>query len=102
MLLDPNFPFKPRSSPFFYGWVIVFASMLGIVMSLPGQTNGVSVFNEPLMHATGLERTELALAYCLGTLVSGLNMTLGGRLLDRFGVRRLIVHSSVAMALVLT
>ena len=32
--LGPNFPFAPRRLPFFYGWVVVFASTLGILFSL--------------------------------------------------------------------
>lgn len=100
-LLDPNFPFSPKSSPVFYGWVIVAAAVVGVACSLPGQTNGVGVFNDVLMDVTGLSRTQLSWSYCIGTVVSGLNLTLGGRLLDRFGSRHLVIHASVALGLIL-
>ena len=100
-LLDPNFPFAPKSSPVFYGWVIVAASVIGVLGSLPGQTNGVGVFNDVLIDVTGLKRTHLSWAYCVGTVLSGLNMTKGGRLLDLLGARRMVVLSSCALGLVL-
>ena len=100
-ILDPNFPFAPKSSPVFYGWVIVVASVIGVIGSLPGQTNGVGVFNDVLIEVTGLSRTNLSWAYCVGTVVSGLNMTVGGRLLDKLGVRRMIVLASCGLGLVL-
>ena len=42
-------PFKPRSVPFFYGWVVVAVGSLGVAMSIPGQTLGVSVFTDSLI-----------------------------------------------------
>ena len=49
-----DFPFRPASLPFFYGWVILGASTLGTVMSVPGQTIGVSFFTDHVLEATGL------------------------------------------------
>ena len=68
--LAPSFPFAPARLPFFYGWVIVAVATLGIVMSVPGQTMGVSVFTDHLIRVTGLSRLELANTYLLGTLAS--------------------------------
>jgi hypothetical protein len=36
-----DFPFRPAALPFYYGWVILVVSTVGIVMSVPGQTMGV-------------------------------------------------------------
>jgi MFS family permease len=93
-----DFPFRPASLPFFYGWVILFASTLGVVMSVPGQTMGVSVFTDHLLEATGLSRLELSNAYLVGTIASGLALPLGGSLVDRFGVRRAVVVASCGLA----
>jgi MFS family permease len=81
--------------------VILGASTLGIVMSVPGQTMGVSVFTDPLLAATGLSRLELINAYLVGTVTSGLMLPLGGTLVDRHGVRRTIVVASLGLALTL-
>ncbi len=96
--MRPDFPFRPAGLPFFYGWVILGVSTLGIVMSMPGQTMGVSVFTDHLIDATGLSRLELSNAYLLGTVASGLLLPYGGTLLDRFGARRLIVTICFGLA----
>ncbi len=96
-----DLPFRPASFPFFYGWVVLAASTLGIVMSVPGQTMGVSVFADHLLAATGLSRLELSNAYLVGTIASGLALPWGGSLVDRLGVRRMIVISSFGLAAML-
>lgn len=100
-LPGPDWPFAPRRLPFFYGWVVLAVSTLGILASIPGQTMGMAVFTEPLMAALGLTRTELSLAYMFGTIGSSLFLTRAGRLYDRVGGRALIVAASVALALTL-
>ena len=61
-LLNPDFPFNPSRTPFFYGWVIWFLSTLGFLMSIPGQTMGMAVFTDPFLEAFDMTRTELSLA----------------------------------------
>ncbi|MBW2722906.1 MAG: MFS transporter, partial [Deltaproteobacteria bacterium] len=85
--LAPSFPFTPAKLPFFYGWVIVAVATLGVVMSIPGQTMGVSVFTDHLIRVTGLTRLELTYTYLGGTLASSLFLPLGGVYLDRHGAR---------------
>ena len=48
-LWHSDLPFKPASFPFYYGWLILIVSTIGLVMSAPGQTIGVSVFTESLL-----------------------------------------------------
>jgi len=97
----PNFPFDPAKFPIFYGWVIVVASVLGVLTSIPGQTIGVSVFTDHLIAATGLSRLQLANAYLLGTLTSGCLLPFGGKLLDRLGARRVVVVAAMGLGLTL-
>ena len=94
---NPNRPFAPSRSPVFYGWVVLAVGTVGVVMSIPGQTMGVSVFSDPLLEATGLSRVGLSNAYLVGTLASGFLLPLGGRLLDRFGARATAMGASVAL-----
>ena len=82
-----NIPFAPAKLPFFYGWVILGAGIIGILMSIPGQTMGVSVFTENLLNDLEMDRSNLSLAYLIGTLGSGLLITHAGRLYDRWGAR---------------
>ncbi len=92
---NPDFPFDPGRMPVFYGWIILVASTVGIVASLPGQTMGVSVFTEALMANLELTRVQLSLAYLIGTTASALLLPRGGRLLDRYGARRTMTWATV-------
>lgn len=97
----PDLPFDPSKVPFYYGWVILVASTVGLVMSAPGQTIGVTVFTEPLLDVTGLSRLEFSNAYLMGTLASGLMLPYAGTMIDRFGVRRGAIWASIGMGIVM-
>lgn len=98
MRLRPDFPFAPARLPFFYGWVIAAVGTLGIVMSIPGQTMGMSVFADPLIAATKLSRLEISNAYLLGTIASGLLLPLAGSWLDRIGARLMVLIACVGLS----
>lgn len=99
--MRPDFPFRPASLPFYYGWIVLVVSTIGLVMSAPGQTIGVSVFTEPLLAVTGLSRVDFSNAYLMGTLASGLMLPYAGTLIDRFGVRWSAIWSSIGLGCVL-
>ncbi|MFZ5822992.1 MAG: MFS transporter [Bacillota bacterium] len=97
----PNSPTLPVRPPFFYGWVIVAVSALGIFFSGPGQTYSVSVFVDPLIEHFGWSRSLVSSLYSVGTLCAGLAMPLMGKAVDRFGHRRMLplVAGGLAFAL---
>jgi MFS family permease len=69
--------------------------MLGIAgatqfMSGPGQSYSVAAFKEPMRADLGISETNYSLAYGTATLVSGLCLPLVGRIVDRFGARRML------------
>lgn len=97
-IIQPDYPLRPSEFSFFYGWIILIVCTIGIIMSIPGQTVGVSVFTDPLIQATGLSRLQLSNAYLIGTLSSGLLLPMGGRLLDRWGARAIAFISSLWLA----
>ncbi|MEX0715180.1 MAG: MFS transporter [Planctomycetaceae bacterium] len=76
---------RPRR--LFYGWVMLPIAMAGLIATSPGQTFGVSVFNEPLRAALSLSHSQLAAAYMLGTLLAAIPIIYVGSLMDRFGLR---------------
>lgn len=100
-LMHPDFPFQPRQVPLFYGWVILGATTLGTIMSIPGQTAGVSVFTDYLIATTGLSRLALSNAYLIGTLTSGLLLPFGGVFIDLFGARLAVIGAAGWLALTL-
>ncbi len=97
MKFNNHRPFSPADTPFFYGWIIVVGAVFGNVMSAPGQTIGVSVFNDYLLDALRLTRLQLSIAYALGTIVSAFLVARVGFFLDQSGARVLAVISSLGL-----
>ena len=96
-----NFPFSPNKVPFFYGWIILFASTVGVLVSAPGQTTGVSTFTDYLLEAIGITRTQLSTAYMVGTIGSSLVLTWAGKMYDKFGARWVGMVVSLVLAFIL-
>ncbi|MEX0818076.1 MAG: MFS transporter [Pirellulaceae bacterium] len=90
--------------PLYYGWVMLPLAMATLIASSPGQTFGISIFNEPMRLSLGLSHGQLAAAYMLGTLLGAIPIGFIGRQMDRHGLRRtlLVVVSLFSLACVLT
>ena len=97
--LSAHWPFSPKSTPFFYGWVIWLLSTLGVLFSIPGQTMGMAVFTDAFIDGLGLTRTELSMAYLVGTVGSSLFLTRAGRWYDIYGARLMITVSSLLLGI---
>jgi MFS family permease len=72
----------------FYGWPMVAFASFAFAATGPGQTMGLSVFVDPLIADLGISRTEITIAYMIGTLIGAAALPFIGRGLDRFGVRK--------------
>jgi len=79
----------PVNPPFFYGWIIVAISALGLFFSGPGQTYSISVFINAYITDLGLSRSLISSLYSLASLTAGLSLFMVGRLIDRYGQRRM-------------
>ena len=99
--LKNNFPFNPKKLPFFYGWIILVVATIGILVSAPGQTMGVSTFTDYLLENIKISRDQLSLAYMFGTIGSSLVLTYAGKMYDNYGARWVGMFTSVLLALVL-
>ena len=100
-MISVNWPFNPNKVPFFYGWVVWGFSTLGILFSIPGQTMGLAVFTDSFIEVLGLTRTELSLAYLVGTVGSSLFLARAGRWYDLFGGRTMITIASLVLSLMI-
>jgi MFS family permease len=78
------------SRRFFYGWTMVGVAGLGIFASGPGQSHTFSVFVAPIGRDLGVSSAEIATAYGLATLAAAFLLPRMGRLVDRFGPRRML------------
>jgi MFS family permease len=96
--LQGDWPYRAGRTSIFYGWVIAFISTLGLLFSVPGQTMGMAVFADAFIASFGLSRTELSLAYMLGTIGSALLLTKAGRLYDQLGARIMLSASALGLS----
>ena len=85
-----------QATPFFYGWVVLLAGTLGIVMMGPSQTFTVGLFVESFEQDFGLTRSGFSLLYGLATLAASLMLPITGRFVDRRGPRRAMVTVTLA------
>ncbi len=83
---------------FFYGWLMLAVGALGLFASGPGQSHIFSVFITPIERDLGISRTALSSAYALATLVASLGLPYVGRLVDRHGVRPVMLVVAVLFA----
>lgn len=79
------------------GWFVLAAGMLGVFMTTPGQTVGVSVFIDHIVTDVALPRERVLLLYSIGTLLGILPAPYIGRLVDRYGPRNAIGFVVVAL-----
>lgn len=101
-------PSKPALSadwvsrfPIYYGWVILGAGTLGIIMTSPGQTFIVQAFIEEFIGDLGLSRTLISTLYMIGTLANAALLQLigVGRMIDRRGPRMMALIISILFGL---
>lgn len=78
-------------SPVYYGWVVLGISTLGMAATLPGQTAGISLFIDAFIEDLGVSRSAVSWLYTVATVLGSLGLPLVGRLLDRYGPRRVAV-----------
>lgn len=77
--------------------VVFIVAVSAVVMSLPGQTAGISAFTDFLIEALEITRAQLSIAYLFGTIGSAFVLTPAGRAYDRLGSR--VTGTAAAAAL---
>ena len=99
MKMSPFKPINPQSFRIYYGWILLPMAVLGVLMSIPGQTAGFSAFTEPLLEISHFSRTLLSFLYLIGTITSGFLLPLMGILLDRWGSRKMMMLASLMLGI---
>lgn len=102
--MDEQISAAPAASPSrpFYGWLIVLVSLFGI-------STGPAAFGlaslglmiGPLEQEFGWDRTQTSSAVSIMMICTALSLPLVGRLVDRIGVRRVLIPSLIIMGLCL-
>ena len=88
-----------RRTPFFYGWVIVYAASASQFASNAAASLTMSVFIYPISQDLGWNRTLIAGAASVGGLVASVASPLVGWLIDRYGVRLVLTTSVLVLGL---
>lgn len=84
---------------FFYGWIIVGVAALSVFFSGPGQTYSISIYINAYIDDFGWSRTYVSSLYSAATILSGALLFIIGRMIDRYGLRRMSVVVSCLLAL---
>jgi MFS family permease len=89
----------PNKAPFFYGWVVVFIGSFSMFFTTPGQSDSFSFFMDSFVTEFGWSRTYVSSLYSASTLLSGCLMFYIGRLVDRFGSKKMAVGSAIFLGI---
>ncbi len=81
-----------KGKPVFYGWYIV-ATCIFVAFVTNGARNSFGIFVLPMSEEFDWSRSTISFAAASGFLVNGLTQPFMGKLLDRFGGRKVIISS---------
>jgi MFS family permease len=83
--------FDALNKRFFYGWVILAVCATIFFASGPGQSHTFGIFFGLIGHDLGISGTWMSLAYGGATLAAAFGLPHLGRLVDRVGIRRMMI-----------
>jgi MFS family permease len=87
---------------FFYGWWVVLTCALGLFLGpIPIVVFSFGVFLKPLIHEFHSNRGAVSFAFTLYQMIIAFGLPFAGRLLDRFGPRKIILPSTFIAGLIL-
>ncbi len=85
----------------FYGWWVVLTAALALFWGVPITVYSFSVFLKPLMHDFHAGRAAVSLAYTFHNLMAATSAPVAGRLIDRYGARKVILPGAAMFGLTL-
>lgn len=83
----------------FLGWRMVVLATITGALTGPAQTIGVSVFVDPMIGALALTRSEVSMAYLIGTLIGAMALLPVGRWIDKVGSGRAMTWIGIALGI---
>lgn len=93
---------RDTSGRVFYGWWVVLTSALALLIgSIPFIVFSVAVFLKPLARDFHTGRAAVSFAFSLHNFAVALSLPIAGRLVDRFGARKVILPAIAMNGLLL-
>lgn len=88
--------------PIFYGWVVLSAATLGLILPFFGHNTTIGLFMDHFIADFGLDRTAVSGLFGLGGFLAALTLPYVGKLIDRYGGRGvgLVTGGFLAVSLV--
>ena len=80
-------PLSPKGPRMYYGWVIVWVTVVSAIASGVNVNPTIGVFVKPLTEEFGWSRSVIAGAVAIGTILGGMLALVVGPIIDRFGAR---------------
>jgi MFS family permease len=91
-------PSKPLIAPApAWRWVHVGVAALAMVATLPGRTQGLGLFTEPILNAMRLDRESYGFLNLCATVLGGFFCLPCGWLIDRLGTRAVLTGVMIAL-----
>jgi MFS family permease len=93
---------ETRPKKFFYGWWVVLTAATGLLLGYaPIFVFSFGVFVKSLVKEFHSNRTQISLAFTLANVMFSVSSPLAGRLVDRFGARRVILPGTLVFGFLL-
>jgi len=93
---------ETRPKKFFYGWWVVLTAAIGLLLGYaPIFVFSFGVFVKSLVKEFHSNRTQISLAFTLANVMFSVSSPLAGRLVDRFGVRRVMLPGTLIFGFLL-
>jgi len=86
----------PERNARYYGWRVVLAANLGILVGFSLYAYTFGIFVKPLSASFGWNRETISGGFALSALAAAICSPLGGRWLDRYGPREIILACTAA------
>jgi MFS family permease len=77
--------------PRYYGWRVVLAANLGIMVGFSVFAYTFGIFVKPLSHQFGWNREQISQGFAISALAAAVGSPLAGHWLDRYGLRRILL-----------
>jgi len=85
-----------EKDPRYYGWRVVLAANLGIMVGFSVYAYTFGLFVKPLSHQFAWNREAISQGFALSALAAAVFSPLAGRWMERFGLRRLLLACMAA------